>query len=153
MVGGDCIFTILFKTNRQIVKLNYKYYAILLFFSFSHPASLYPADFVIRSSSFNASGGITANKDFKNSYTLAEAVIPHGGASSLFKVKSGFINTLPIDNIFNRNDLVFNQSVEVNEDEEIAIELKGVELVESFLFSIIFVAIYHVLNLYGFDCQ
>ena len=112
--------------------MNYKIYGLLLSYSLLTPASLYPADFTIRSSSFNAGGGVASNKDFKNSYTLAEGVVPHGGESSLFKVNSGFINTLPFGDVINRNDLVFNQSVELNEDQEISIQLKGVDLIESF---------------------
>lgn len=88
----------------------------------------------MKSSTFNSGGGKVGNSAYKSTYTSGEATIPSSGASSLFKLDSGFINTVYTPHyLVNQGSLVFNQSIQLDEDGEIQIILLGNEFVESYV--------------------
>ena len=112
--------------------MNLKIYAILFVYFVFHGA-LYSSDYSVTSPTFNSGGGIQENGSLGNNHALGEAVIPTIRTSARFNLSSGFINALYTgDKASDQFRLVYNQSIQSEEDTPISIKLTGNERVKSY---------------------
>lgn len=112
--------------------MNLKIYAILIVCFVFH-GTLHSSDYSVTSPTFNSGGGIQENGSLGNNHALGEAVIPTIRTSSRFNLSSGLINALYTgDKESDQFRLVYNQSIQSEEDTPISIKLTGNERVNSY---------------------
>jgi hypothetical protein len=95
--------------------------------------ALNSSEYSVISSTFNSGSGIQESGSVGNNHALGEAVIPTIRTSSRFNLSSGLINALYTSgNESNQFRLVYNQSIQSEEDTLISIKLTGSERVNSY---------------------
>ena len=112
--------------------MNLKIYAILIV-CFAFLGSLHSSEYSVTSPTFNSGSGIQENLSLGNYHALGEAVIPTIRTSSRFNLSSGLMNVLYTnDKESDQLSLVYNQSIQSEEDTPISIKLTGNERVKSY---------------------